>query len=48
MTDNVLILGVALIVAWFWIRDPQATYGMRLRRAFIMSIVVALIVGTFF
>lgn len=48
MTDNVLILGAALIIAFYWIRDPQATYGMRLRRAFIMACVVAVIAGTFF
>jgi hypothetical protein len=48
MTDNVLILGAALIVAFYWIRDPQATYGQRLRRAFIMACVIALIAGTFF
>lgn len=48
MTDNVLILGAALIIAFYWIRDPQASFSVRLRRSFIMALVVALIVGTFF
>lgn len=47
MTDNVFFLGVALIVAWFWIRDPQATYKQRLTRAFIMAILIGLGVASF-
>lgn len=48
MTDNVLVLGAALVVAFFWVRDPGATYSQRLRRAFIMALVIAAIAGTFF
>lgn len=48
MTDNIIILGAALCIAWYWIRDPQADYSKRLKRAFIMAIVVGLIVASMF
>lgn len=48
MTDNVFILGIALCIAWYWIRDPQAGYAKRLKRAFIMAIIIGLIVASLF
>lgn len=47
MTDNIFVLGIALIAAWYWIADPQATYYQRLKRSLIMGVVIAFIAGTF-
>jgi hypothetical protein len=47
MSDNIFFLGIALIAAWYWIRDPQADYYKRLKRSLIMGVVIAFIIGTF-
>lgn len=47
MTDNVFFLGVALVAAFYWVRDPKATFRMRLTRATIMAVVIGLICASF-
>lgn len=48
MTDNIIVLGAALMIAFYWVRDPEADYMMRLKRATIMAVVIAFIVASFF